>query len=84
NKYELHFGYDLSAELESYIRQFGSSKAFLMVDAFVLEHHRTHFERALKKHFSELHVFEVPRGEQAKNIEVYKQALDFVLNEGVE
>ena len=82
--YELHFGKDLSAELESYIQQFGNSSAFLMVDAFVLKHHRAHFESVLKKHFKELHVFEVPRGEQAKSMGVYNQALDFVLSEGVE
>ncbi|WP_421774328.1 3-dehydroquinate synthase [Gracilimonas sp.] len=82
--YELHFGYDLSAELEEFVQYFGSAKAFLMVDAFVLQHHRTHFEKALKSHFKELHIFEVPRGEQAKNIEIYKQAIDFVLSEGAE
>lgn len=84
NTYELHFGYDLSAELERFVQNFGSGKAFLMVDAFVLKHHRSHFENALSSHFNELHIFEVPRGEQAKNIEVYKQAVDFVLHEGVE
>ena len=82
--YELHFGYDLSAELEGFIQNYGSAKAFLMVDAFVLDHHRAHFEKALQSHFNELHIFEVPRGEQAKNIDVYKQAVDFVLTKGAE
>jgi 3-dehydroquinate synthase len=84
NNYELHFGYDLSAELGEYIKQFGSSKAFVMVDAFVLENHRSHFTTVLEKHFSELHIFEVPRGEQAKSMPMFKEALDFVLGKRVE
>lgn len=84
NKYELHFGYDLSAELKAFIQHYGTAKAFVMVDAFVLEHHRSHFESVLESHFSKVHTFEVPRGEQAKNIDVYQQAVDFVMNEGAE
>ena len=84
NKYELHFGFDLSAELQAFIQNFGAAKAFVMVDAFVLDHHRAHFEGVLKSHFADVHIFEVPRGEQAKNIDVYKQAVDFVMNEGAE
>ncbi len=82
--YELQFGYDLSEELGSFIKKYGPAKAFLLVDAFVLKHHRLHFEKVLQKHFDELHIFEIPRGEQAKNIEIYREAVDFVLEKGVE
>lgn len=83
-KYKLHFGFDLSEELERYVHSYSSDKAFLMVDAFVLEHHRAHFESVLGKKFSELHIFEVPRGEKAKSFSVYQKAVDFVLDKGVE
>jgi 3-dehydroquinate synthase len=84
SQYNLYFGNDLSNDLEEFIRTFTSNKAFLMVDAFVLEHHRHHFESVLSKKFADLHIFQVPRGEQAKNMSVYKEALDFVLNHGAE
>ncbi|MAO64416.1 MAG: 3-dehydroquinate synthase [Balneola sp.] len=84
NKYDLHFGNDLSKMLEEYIYKYTSGKAFVLVDAFVLEHHRQHFEAVLSKKFSDLHIFEIPRGEQAKNVSVYLEALDFVLKNGVE
>lgn len=82
--YKLHFGFDLSEELENYVHSFSSNKAFVLIDAFVLEHHRTHFESVLKKNFHDLHIFEVPRGEQAKSFSVYQEAVDFVLKKGVE
>ncbi|HET8864800.1 MAG TPA: 3-dehydroquinate synthase [Gracilimonas sp.] len=82
--YQLHFGHDLSDQLEFYIHSFSSKKAFVLVDAFVLEHHRLHFESALSKKFEELHIFEIPRGEQAKSFNIYQKALNFVLEKGVE
>jgi 3-dehydroquinate synthase len=83
-KYNLHFGHDLSDQLESYIRSLSSKKAFVLVDAFVLKHHRSHFESILSKKFPELHIFEVPRGEQAKSFHIYQKALSFLLEKGVE
>lgn len=82
--YQLYFGHDLSDQLESYIYSYSSKKAFILVDAFVLEHHRSHFESALSKKFDELHIFEIPRGEQAKSFSIYQKALNFVLGKGVE
>ncbi|MEX0843762.1 MAG: 3-dehydroquinate synthase [Balneolaceae bacterium] len=82
--YKLHFGNNLNEELESYIQAFSSKKAFVMVDAYVLKHHRQYFENVLKKKFTELHIFEVPRGEKAKSAGIYLKALDFVLENGVE
>lgn len=83
-EYKLHFGYDLSEELEEYVHSFSSNKAFVLVDAYVLEHHQAHFESVLGKSFKELHIFEVPRGEQAKSFSEYQKAIDFVLEKGVE
>lgn len=83
-KYKLHFGFDLSEELEKYAHSFSPSKAFVLVDAFVLEHHRSHFESVLEKKFTELHIFEVPRGEKAKSFSMYQKAVNFVLEKGVE
>lgn len=82
--YQLHFGFDLSEALEEYVHSYSSNKAFVLVDAFVIEHHRAHFESVLGKSFKELHIFEVPRGEQAKSFSVYQRAIDFVLEKGVE
>ncbi|SMO54498.1 3-dehydroquinate synthase [Gracilimonas mengyeensis] len=84
DKYNIHTGLQLMPELEKFVEQFPSRSAIVMVDAFVLEHHRHYFEPALSSHFKRLHVFEVPRGEKAKSFEVYKQAVDFVLEKGVE
>lgn len=84
DRYDLYFGNDLSKDLEKFIFKYTSGKAFVLVDAFVLEHHRQHFESILSKKFSDLHIFEIPRGEQAKNISVYQEALDFVLKNGAE
>lgn len=83
-KYKLHFGFDLSESLKKFIHSYSSNKAFVLVDAFVLEHHRSHFESVLEKKFEELHFFEVPRGEKAKSFSVYQKAVDFVLEKGVE
>lgn len=82
--YELQFGYDLSGELERHIKKYSPGKAFVLVDAFVLQNHRLHFEAVLKRHFNDLQIFEIPRGEQAKNKDVYNEAVDFVLGKGVE
>lgn len=84
SSYDLHFGNDLSEELGHFITKYSPSKAFVMVDAFVLEHHRDHFEKVLGSHFETLHVFEVPRGEQAKSFEIFNRATDFILQNGVE
>jgi 3-dehydroquinate synthase len=83
-KYKLHFGFDLSEELEKYAHSYSSNKAFVLADAFVLEHHRSHFESVLETKFEELHIFEVPRGEKGKSFPVYQKAVDFVLGKGVE
>lgn len=84
NSYKLHFGNDLTDELRAFTQTYSSQKAFLLVDAFVLEHHRSHFESVLKEQFPDLHIFEVPRGEHAKRMSVFQEALDFVLERGVE
>ena len=84
NEYDLYFGDNLSVELKAFIDDYSSEKAFVLVDAFVLEHHREHFEAVLAAKFSTLHVFEVPRGETSKSFEVYKKAVDFVLSHGAE
>ncbi len=82
NTYKLQFGNGLSAELGAYIQKFSTGKAFIMVDAFVLQHHRDYFEDTLSSNFTELHIFEVPRGEQAKTFEVYRRAVGFILKKG--
>jgi 3-dehydroquinate synthase len=84
SSYDLHFGNDLLDDLGGFIQKYSSSKAFVMVDAFVLEHHRNHFEEVLQNHFEELHIFEVPRGEQAKSFEVFSSATDFILQNRAE
>lgn len=84
NTYRIHTGHQLMEELSRYIKSFSSNSAVVMADAFVLQHHREYFEPALADKFENLHIFEVPRGEQAKSFDVYKQALDFVLEKGVE
>lgn len=83
SNYDLHFGNDLRNKLAQFIKTYTSDKAFLLVDAFVLKHHRTHFETPLKEHFAELKIFEVPRGEQAKSMGIYQQAMDFILQNSV-
>lgn len=84
NTYNLWFGNDLRSELIEFNQRYSSSKAFIMVDAFVNQHHRSYFEKAIHKNFTELHVFEVPRGEKVKSVSIYKKAIDFILNNGVE
>lgn len=82
--YDLYFGNGLSDEVSQFIKKYTSEKAFVLVDAFVLEHHRDHFEPLLKHHFSDLSVYEIPRGEQAKSMDVYQQVMDFLLKSGVD
>ncbi|MDR9417444.1 3-dehydroquinate synthase [Gracilimonas sp.] len=82
--YELHFGFNLSDEIEHHNKKYSSVTAFALVDAFVLEHHKTHFESVLRSQFPNLHILEIPRGEEAKRFEVYQNAVDFVLQNGVE
>ncbi|WP_020401953.1 3-dehydroquinate synthase [Gracilimonas tropica] len=84
DNYKIHFGDDLSEELGRFINTYSSDTAFVLADAFVLEHHRDHFEPVLKQQFSNLHVFEIPQGEQAKSMKIYQAALDHVLKNGVE
>jgi 3-dehydroquinate synthase len=79
NDYSYFVGKDLRNELSEFARQYTSDKAFALVDAFVLKHHREHFEPPLKKHFPDMMIFEIPRGEQAKSTDVYLKVMDFVL-----
>lgn len=83
NDYVLHFGNDLRDDLSEFVKKYTSEKAFVLVDAFVLEHHREYFESCLKNHFADLKIFEIPRGEQAKSMNVYQNVMDFLLKEGV-
>lgn len=84
NSYNLWFGSDLRNELIEFCDQYHSSKAFVLVDAFVNAHHRTYFEETLRSYFNELHFFGVPRGEKAKSSVIYQQAIDFILKHGAE
>lgn len=81
--YDLYFGNDLSNDLAQFVSKYTSDKAFALVDAFVLEHHRASFEPLLKEQFSDLNVFEIPRGERAKSMNIYQKVLDFLLVNGV-
>ncbi len=84
NTYNLYFGNDLRTELKEHIARYGRSKAIVLADKLVLRHHQSYFEDVLKNHFEEVHIFEVPQGEQAKSMKVYHQAIDFTLQQGVE
>lgn len=84
SNYDLHFGKDLRNELTDFAKIYTSDKAFILVDAFVLEHHREYFEAPLNEQFSELKIFEIPRGEQAKSIKIYQQAMNYLLENGVD
>lgn len=82
--YTYYVGNDLRKDISEFAKKYPSNKAFALVDAFVLKHHRQHFEDPLKEHFPNLKIFEIPRGEQAKSADVYLKAIDFVLENGVD
>ncbi|MDZ7806531.1 MAG: 3-dehydroquinate synthase [Gracilimonas sp.] len=83
SNYDLYFGNDLRNGFTEFVKNYTSDKAFALVDAFVLEHHRKHFEAPLKEQFSDLKIFEIPRGEQAKSMRIYQKVMDFLLESSV-
>ncbi|WP_103665778.1 3-dehydroquinate synthase [Gracilimonas amylolytica] len=77
--YSYFVGNDLRNDISEFTKRYASKKAFALVDAFVLKHHRSYFEEPLREQFTDLKIFEIPRGEQAKSADVYLKLLDHVL-----
>ncbi|MEX0722026.1 MAG: 3-dehydroquinate synthase [Balneolaceae bacterium] len=84
DSYTIHFGSDLNSQLDSFIQKYSSGKVFLVVDEFVLAHHKPLFDAVMEQNFQQIHIFEVPSGESSKSSVMYHKLLDFILNKGVE
>jgi 3-dehydroquinate synthase len=73
----------LEEELLPLLSRFSSDKLFLLVDENVWKHHESRLIEILKTAAKELHVMQVPSGEQSKSISFWSQAIDFLLNNRV-
>lgn len=73
----------LEQELQKLLTKFSSDKLFLLVDENVWTHHKKRLHNILKPAAGELHIMQVPSGEQSKSIGFWSQAIDFLLNNGI-
>ncbi len=73
----------LEKELPPLLSRFSSDKLFLLVDEKVWNFHETRLTSILEPLSAELHIMQVPSGENSKSIGFWTQAVDFLLSRQV-
>lgn len=82
--YEVIIGKNILEEnLENTLREFAIDNLFVIIDKNVNHYHGEFLNQILKKFTDSLHLFEVPAGESSKSMEIYQQANDFLLQNGI-
>lgn len=80
--YPVWVGHDLGTVVHDFFNRNYANKdrALVVIDANVNDHHGQTYRNLFQRIFKEIHWFILPAGETAKNLDNWKDILDFALN----